>query len=250
MIIKTDSRPQFKLTEFEGPLDLLLHLVKKNKMSIFDISTAQITEQYLQYVNILDKQNLEDSSEFLLVASQLLRIKSSKLLPSPSAASKSSEGESDHSDEAELIKRLEEYEKIKNYADIMKDMSGKSQPGVFKPPENIKNKFNNMDIRKITADDLLSYYRNLINKINSEEKEKLRVTESVKSDVKITVLQKIKDILKILRKESLSFYKFFSCINCRQEKVSAFLAVLELIRQNRIKLQSLSQEIFITRMSE
>lgn len=247
-----NNRPQFKLDEFEGPLDLLLHLVRKNKLSIFDISTSDITEQYLQYADSLKHQNLDCSAEFLDVASQLLRIKSAGLLPRPVRESPHTE-DAPEDDEAQLIKRLQEYQQVKLCAKLMDNLSAKESMGFFKPPEQIKLR-KNVDLCKITQGELLRTYRKLLDRLVFAENQKVAVTQKVRSVVKVSVFTKIKDILRILRKKSIRFYEYFSNMTHREEKISAFLAVLELIKQNRIRLESLYPEdfseknIFITKV--
>lgn len=252
MFNKSSGKPQFKLKEFEGPLDLLLQLVKKNKLSIFDISTSNITEQYLQYLGKLEKHNLACSSEFLAVASQLIKIKSAGLLPKPVSESSLNETPTED-DEAELIKRLREYEQIKLCAKIIENLSAADVMGFFKPPETPNFKESDV-LCKFTQEDLIFSYEKLLGRLELVKQQKVTITQKVKSVVKVSVFSKIKDILKILKKDSIKFYEYFSRMNCREEKVSAFLAVLELVKQNRIRLESpvsddfSGRNVFITKI--
>ena len=120
----------FKLTEFEGPLDLLLHLIDKAQIAIEDIFVSDITEQYLEYVNTLPEINMESASEFLATAAMLLEIKSRRLLPKPP---KPEEDEEDP--EQVLIRRLQEYKRIKENAVILRAREGELEGMYFKKPQ-------------------------------------------------------------------------------------------------------------------
>ena len=122
----------FKLTEFEGPLDLLLHLIDKAQIAIEDIFVSDITEQYLEYVNTLPEINMESASEFLATAAMLLEIKSRRLLPKPP---KPEEDEEDP--EQVLIRRLQEYKRIKENAVILRAREGELEGMYFKSRRNI-----------------------------------------------------------------------------------------------------------------
>ena len=103
-----DNKLEFKINEFQGPLDLLLHLIEKNKFNIFDIPIVEITEQYLEYVNTMQESNLDIMSEFLVMAATLISIKAKMLLP------KEEEVEEEEEDpRAELVRRLLEYKMYK-----------------------------------------------------------------------------------------------------------------------------------------
>lgn len=119
----------YKLQVFEGPLDLLLHLIEKNKVDIYDIPIVSITEQYLEYVNGMQDQDMEIMSEFLVMAATLIRIKSKMLLP------KEEKGEDEEEDpRAELVKRLLEYKMYKYAALELKDMELDASHNFYKKP--------------------------------------------------------------------------------------------------------------------
>ena len=96
------TKPEFKINEFEGPLDLLLHLIEKNKFNIFDIPIVEITEQYLEYLNRMQEENLDVMSEFLVMAATLIKIKAKMLLPK-----EEEEEEEEEDPRAELVKRID-----------------------------------------------------------------------------------------------------------------------------------------------
>ena len=119
----------YKLEQFEGPLDLLLHLIEKNKVSIYDIPIAEITDQYLDYVSHMEKEDLDVVSEFLVMAATLLDIKSRMLLP----AQETEEGE-EEDPRVELVKRLLEYKMYKYMAFELKDRELDAEKVFYKGP--------------------------------------------------------------------------------------------------------------------
>lgn len=116
----------YKLEKFEGPLDLLLHLIEKNKVNIYDIPIAEITDQYMEYVRQMDEENLDVVSEFLVMAATLLDIKARMLLPKEV----NEEGE-EEDPRAELVMRLLEYKKYRLMSEELKDMGVRGGPGVL-----------------------------------------------------------------------------------------------------------------------
>ena len=165
-----DDKLSFKLQTFEGPLDLLLHLIKKNKVSVYDIPIVEITNQYLEYLDKMEQFDLEISSEFLYMASELLYIKSKMLLP------KHDEDEEDP--RRDLADRLVEYEKIKKAKEKLEKMQYQGYLSFYKPPtlpekENKPKRIDHIDIEKLNRLEQLvckepteeneNYIRRLIN---------------------------------------------------------------------------------------
>ena len=124
-----------KLEVFEGPLDLLLHLIKENKMDIFDIEIESITKQYLDYIHKMKEQNLDIASSYLVMASELTLIKARMLLPRP----KVEEEKEEEDPREELVARLLEYQAYKEITKALKDGESKRQEIHTKLPENINN---------------------------------------------------------------------------------------------------------------
>ena len=120
---------EVKLTAFEGPLDLLLHLIEKNKVDIYDIPIAVITEQYLEYLDEMQRADMDNMSEFLVMAATLLRIKSQMLLPKEV----NEEGE-EEDPRAELVKRLIEYKVYKYASSELKDLNVEANKCMYKLP--------------------------------------------------------------------------------------------------------------------
>lgn len=225
-----------KIENFEGPLDLLCHLIEKNKMNIYDINLSEITEQYIEYLRQMESMDLEIASEFLVMASTLLFLKSKKLLPKQ-------EEEEEELTEEELIRRIIEYKKFKEISKTLKEQYlensnryYKNQEEIKLPKQKIEKEYDNLVIPTI--------YKNLIErnsqKINQNAKniEKIAITDNY------TVASKVKEMYKILVKQKrFVFNKFYSLKQRnKQEVVTAFSGLLEMSR--RSKVQTNQQELF------
>lgn len=217
-----------KLNNFEGPLDLLCHLVDKNKMNINEVNITEITDQYIEYINAMQELNLEITSEFLVMASTLLYIKSKSLLP------KQVEDESELTEE-ELIQRILEYKKYKEISKKMKERYLIYSKKFYKLPDKVElpaKRLENTYEAIIIYDNyknLLAKNKEKINK-NSVNIEKIAVIENV------TVSSKVKDIFReLIKKHKVVFSKL--CVSnkyTKLETVTAFSGVLELSRRNKI----------------
>ena len=225
-----------KIDNFEGPLDLLIYLIEKNKMNIYDINLTQITEQYIEYLDAMEKLNLEIASEFLVMASSLLYLKSKRLLP------KQNEDEEELTEE-ELIRRIIEYKKYKeitakfkeNYLLFSKRIQ-KTQEEISLPQRQLEKKYDNNIIPNI--------YQELIERTSQRLNQNAKNIEKIALVENYTVTSKVKEMVKILVKQKrFVFNKIFS-INQRdkQEVVTAFTGLLELSRRNKIATNQ--KEIF------
>ena len=225
-----------KIDNFEGPLDLLCHLIDKNKMDIYDINLSKITDQYIDYLKEQEQLNLEIASEFLIMASTLLYLKSKKLLP------KQEEDEEEVTEE-ELIRRIIEYKKFKEITKVLKENYDIFSNRIYKAQEEIK-----LPKQKLEK----SYEKNLIPNIYEElvEKNKVKINQNAKNIEKIalvenyTVASKVKEMIKVLVKQKkFVFNKLFS-INKKnkQEVVTAFSGLLELSRRDKVKTSQ--EELF------
>ena len=225
---------KIKIENFEGPLDLLYHLVEKNKMNIYDIPISEITDQYIHYINSMKAMNLEVTGDFLVMASNLLYIKSKTLLPT-----EVKENEEENISREELIQKLVEYKKIKEITELMKDNSEKFSQFHYKEPEKITFPKEKPKLETTYSSDLIpSVFMKIakanMEKINHNANDINRLIESEK----ITVKSKIKDILRgILTKGSLIFNKVFS-INKKSkiEVITAFMAMLELSSASKVNI--------------
>lgn len=217
-----------KLDNFEGPLDLLCHLIDKNKMDIYDVKLSDITDQYIEYINEMEKQNLDVTSEFLVIASTLLFLKSKELLP------KETDDETEITEE-ELIRRIIEYKKYKEISKKFKDMLSENNRRFYKIPDTIE--LPKKKIEKDYSSELLyQNYQRMMNNLktkmnkNAENIEKIAITDTY------TVTSKVKEIFRELsKKPRFVFNKLFSIkAKPKAEVVTAFTGLLELTRRNKV----------------
>lgn len=217
-----------KIENFEGPLDLLCHLIDKNKMNIYDIHLSEITDQYIEYINSMEEMNLEVTSEFLLMASTLLYLKSKKLLPSEVE-------EEQELTEEELLRRIIEYKKYKEITKTLKQYYLDNHMHVFKRPEEIE-----LPKQKLER----NYEQEVISKTYAEivEKNSKRLNQNAKNIEKIaitetyTVGEKVKTMFReLLRHKRFVFNHLFSKKACsKPEIVTAFTGLLELSRRSKV----------------
>ena len=225
-----------KIENFEGPLDLLCHLIEINKMNIYDIQINEITDQYIQYLNKMEEMNLEIASEFVVMASTLLYLKSKKLLPKQ-------EEEEEELTEEELIRRIIEYKKFKEISKVLKQNFMKNGNRYYKSQENIE-----LPKQKLEKD----YDNTVIPNIYSEliERNRAKINQNAKNIEKIalvenyTVASKVKEMFKVLVKQKrFVFNKLFSLNkHNKQEVVTAFSGLLEMSR--RKKVETTQEELF------
>ena len=238
MAILTLETKQYaiKIDNFEGPLDLLCHLIDINKMNIYDINLNEITDQYIKYLSEMEKMNLEIASEFLVMASTLLYLKSKKLLPKQ-------EEESEELTEEELIRRIIEYKKFKEISKKLKENYIENSNRIFKGQEKLE-----LPKRKLETqykDSLIpEIYKELVLRtsekinVNAKNIEKIALVENY------TVGNKVKEMYKALIKQKrFVFNKMFSIKkHNKQEVVTAFSGLLELSR--RSKVETIQDELF------
>ncbi len=230
------KRYAIKIENFEGPLDLLCHLIEKNKMDIYDIHLNEITDQYIQYLNQMEKMNLEIASEFVVMASTLLYLKSKNLLPKQ-------EEEEEELTEEELIRRIIEYKKFKEISKVLKQkyiQNGtryyKNQEDIELPKQKIKKDYDNMVIPDI--------YKNVIAKNRAKINQNAKNIEKIALVENYTVASKVKEMFKVLVKQKrFVFNKLFSLNkHNKQEVVTAFSGLLEMSR--RKKVETKQEELF------
>ncbi len=222
-----------KLETFEGPLDLLLHLIKKNEIDIYDIPITVITQQYLDYLEAMKSLNLDVAGEFLLMAATLLHIKSKMLLPlSEEEQSEEEKEEGAEDPRAELVRRLLEYQRFKEAAlDLVQ--------GSLLDREVFARKFftekflegsEEALVGEVTLFDLLEAMKRILQGIPPEEFEEISLDH-------LTLKEKIHQIMEQLwEKESLTFGELFTPTSLRGEVILTFLALLELLRLRMIKV--------------
>lgn len=216
----------FKINEFEGPLDLLLHLIKESKMDIFNIKIEEITEQYLVYIEHQESMNLEIASEYLVLASELLEIKSKLLLPNETA-----EEEDEEDPREELVNRLLEYEAYKEITKTLKEKESIRQEIYTKAPSNVSEYLSKeAEIETdLTLDDLIDAFQKFL-----ERKKESRPLSTKVTEKEITVSSRRKDISRLLKEEGkISFFRLFPIVT-REYIVVTFLAILEMAKNNEL----------------
>lgn len=218
----------FKINEFEGPLDLLLHLIKESKMDIFNIKIEEITEQYLGYIEHQESMNLEIASEYLILASELLEIKSKLLLPNEKV-----EEEEEEDPREELVNRLLEYEAYKEITKTLKEKESIRKEIYTKAPSNVSEYLSTeTEIQgNLTLDDLIDAFQKFLERKKENRPLSTKVTEK-----EITVSSRRKDISRLLKKSGkISFFKLFPIVT-REYIVVTFLAILEMAKNNELTI--------------
>lgn len=219
----------FKINDFEGPLDLLLHLIKINEMDIMNIQIEKITDQYVNYINSLEKMNIEVASEYLVMASELIHIKSKLLLPNETIES---EDEEEINSKEELINRLLEYDAYKKISNILEEKNENRSLIYTKLPENINNYIDDKPIEQNgEIDDLVNAFKLFLerNKKNKPLKTKVTVNE-------ISISKRCNDIRNVLKSnKKVSFFKLFE-YNSKDYIVVTFLAILEMCKNKELTI--------------
>ncbi len=231
---------KFKLKDFEGPLELLLHLIKITKIDIRDIFLSDITEQYLEMMKDIDEVDVEKASEFISMSATLLEIKSKHLLP------KENVEEDDGEDlEERLFRQIEELKLIKEQTEKFVQIEDVGK--FYKAPDNSVGEFRYELPEKLSVDALISAFSNLMQKMTI--KAEVVQEKKIEKD-KFTVAQKIAQIKDILiTRDHFKFTEIFEDVHSRSEVINTFLALLELLKRQYIRAQQngLFDDIEITR---
>ncbi len=220
----------FKLDAFEGPLDLLLMLIKKNKVSIYDIPIATILDQYLEVMQSMKEIDLEVSSEFLVLAATLLQIKSKMLLPK--------EDDEEEDPRTELVRRLLEYQQIKESIGFFREHENSDTGIFFKLPDVIERPAAEMNYSKMTLENLLEAYK--ISRVKLERKlpPPKRSFSGIVGHEKVSIKERVRKIWNsLVTKGKILFRDIFKGMNSKPEAVASFLAVLEMIKLSKILVE-------------
>lgn len=221
---------EVKINEFEGPLDLLLHLIKESNIKINDISIDEITKQYLDYLNTMKEMDMEITSNYLVMASELMLIKSKSLLPK---TEENNELEEEEPDKESLINRLIEYQKYKDLTNNFKDMEQERKSIYTKAPTNINKMLNTKVINNgsQSIDDLVKAFTILLERKDKEKPINTKITNKEYS------VRKRKSDIKILlqKKKKLEFKDLFNKYN-KSYIIVTFLSILELAKEKEINI--------------
>ena len=225
---------QCNIDIFEGPLDLLLHLIKEQKMDIYDIRIAEITKQYLSYLDLLSELNLEMVGEYLVMAAELAKIKSKTLLPIPETEEDvlTAAGEDPR---AELMRRLLEYQRYKEAAFELRQKEYDQQQLFSRTGEVVLENSEEELLIEANVFDLLTAFQKVLKEKSFKKNYEIKVTT-------LSVSDRISGILEILNaSESVTFDSLFTSLNTKQEVIVTFLAILELMRMQLIRSQQVRQ---------
>ena len=216
-----------ELPEFEGPLDLLLHLIKQDNISIFDISIDKITKQYLDYIHKMEELNLNIASEYLVMASDLLQIKSKTLLP------KKDNEEDEEDPREELINRLINYQNYKDSIEKLRSYEALRKEVYTKEPTLEEYKSDEHDNSlNITLDDLVNALQKYYQRKEDTKPLNTKVTVN-----EISVSSRRSDIKKLLKtKKRVSFFELFP-VASKEYIVATFLAILEMAKSKELVIK-------------
>ena len=240
----------FKLQVFEGPLDLLLYLIEKNKVNIYDIPIVEITAQYMEYVDQMKKDNLDTLSEFLVMAATLLDIKSKMLLPR-----KEEEEEEQEDPRAELVQQLLEYKMYKCMADELKDRQLDAGKVWYKKkdiPDEVLAYEEPVNLEELVGDIRLSDLNRIFQSIMKRQEEKIDKVRSKFGKIEkeeVTLpdkLEYVTEYAKLHRK--FGFRQLLEKQNSKTQIVVTFLAILQLMKEGVISIEQEQafDEIMIT----
>lgn len=233
-----------RLEAFEGPLDLLLHLIDKNKINIYDIPIVEITDQYLEYVNAMDKQDLNVVSEFLVMAATLLDIKSRMLLPK-----QVDENGEEEDPRAELVAQLLEYKMYKYMSYELKDRQLDGEKSMYKPstvPVEVAKYEPPVDLGELLGDLTLVRLKSVFDMVMKKQEDKLDPIRSKFGKIEkeeVNLPQKMQFIVNyVFDKKECSFQELLLGQSSKMQIIVTFLAVLELMKISKISI--VQEEIF------
>ena len=221
---------KIEISNFEGPLDLLLHLIKQSNIDIYDIRIDEITKQYLDYIHLMDELNLNVASEYLVMAAELIEIKSSSLLPKNELI----DDEFEEDPKENLIRRLLEYEQYKNLTNNFRELEEFRKEIFTREPENLleyKDNDDNYDLG-VDLNDLIEAFSNFMKQKELDKPLNTKITNK-----EYSVGKRCFEIKKLLRKKSkIEFKELFEDFS-KEYVVVTFLAILSLSRKQEIELE-------------
>ena len=221
---------KFTIDKFQGPLDLLLHLIKESDIDIFDINIAEITEQYLKYIESMEKLNLNIDSEYLVMAAELIEMKSRELLPN-----EVSEDQDDYEEDPKdtLINRLIEYQKYKDLSLEFKNLESDRKLMYSKNPSELSEyKTDEVILDNISLDDLIKAFMNF-----QKRKEFDKPLNTVVTKKEYSVHARCNDIMKSLGKKGNMKFEGLFDIKSKDYIVVTFFAILDLAKNSKLKIK-------------
>jgi segregation and condensation protein A len=233
------------IEQFEGPLDLLLHLVGRARIDIEDIFISEVTGQYLEYVSSMDALSMESASEFLEMAATLLYIKSRMMLPSEQTE------EEEEDPEQELIQRLKIYKVYKEAAEALKGYETSAERVYYKLPEEIGFPAEKLLIEQMTLDGLCAAYLEVFSRQPDAKMEHIEEVE-IRKDV-YTIRERSRHIMRMLNQYGMTtFGMLFSEARSRLEVAVTFVALLNMLHRNLVSIQqdACFEEMYISKRTE
>jgi len=227
--ILPEDVPRIHLPLFEGPLDLLLYLIRREKIDIHDIPIAPITRQYMEYLELMKELNLDVAGDFMVMAATLIHIKSKMLVPvDPTEAEGEEEGEDPR---AELVRRLLEFQRYKEAAGILHQQA-QIRAATWTRPDTVLPQLDDLGEQMLEAGlfDLIAAFKDLL------ERRKTLLAHEVDREGQ-SVESRMEELLALIREgESLEFLELFRSLDSKGGMIVTFLALLELIRLKRVKV--------------
>ncbi len=222
-----------RLPVFEGPLDLLLHLIKVNQVEISDIPVAIICDQFHQYLELMEVLNLDIAGDYIYMASYLIHLKSKMLLPAP----KTLDGEViDEDPREDLVQRLLEYRRLKDAAQTLAEVDSQRRGMWPRTSDEVrkiaKDDAPDLDLSEVSLFDLLRTFKQVLERFDREHPEPIMLPGEV-----FTLRQQIERLLGVLAAgRPFNLVDDLRCLSCRQEAIAAFLGVLEMARLHLVRL--------------
>ncbi len=221
----------FHLTAFDGPLDLLLHLIKKNKVNIYDIPISLILEQYMDVLRQAQSADMEVAGDFIAMAAQLMLIKSRMLLPKTAE-----EDEEDDDPRAQLVEQLLEYQRIREVQPYFRAHSDAGRDILTRPPEPLERK--KMFEGTLPPEKLSAAAQRMLTRMGRKMPPPVSAFSGIVGRERVTVHTKITaNLLRFRRGATLTFRSLFDDAHSRSEIVATFLAVLELSKTRRVNIE-------------
>ena len=221
---------------FEGPLDLLIYLIKKREVSIYDIPISEITEEFLRYIYTMQELNIPLASEFLLMAATLAKIKSEYIIPR----------EEDSDPRRELVQIIEEYLKSKRGAELLEKLEDEASKSFTHDPSDLILQLQDKVKILNTAEDLKRAFEGILERSSKERRVKIKLRISGEA---FKVSDKVREIREEMKRKYLvPFSEFVKRSSCKLELITYFLALLELSRLGEISTFTDGEEIYISRV--
>lgn len=241
-----DNDYKVQIKQFEGPLDLLLHLINKARIDIEEIFVSKVTGQYLKYVSSMGHLSMDKASEFIEMAAMLVYIKSRMILPSTD-----NDYEDEEDPEQELISRLKAYKIFKDASQIMRGYEENALHVYYKLPEEVGLFDEKVILEEMSLQSLCDAYMEVLNRIPDAQDERIDEVE-IRQDI-FTIKERTKHIMhKLNLMGSATFFSLFSDARSKMEVAVTFMALLEMIHENIVTIQQMNsyEDIYITMGSE